>query len=571
VKAVGWMCGLAAFLSVGLIAGRQSDDDMLQAMRAELQRTRSLQAGDAGAPYYVEYALDDVESSESVASMGGTLVARHARARVPRVEVRVGDYKFDNTNYPGGAGRGNFGTLPIDSDVAAIRRGFWLITDTLYKNAVEALTRKRTALMNVTQQETLNDFAKAEPVTKILPLRKMEFKDEQWRQTAVALSAIFKDYPAIVGSLVTIQANYANSYFVNSEGSAYRFADDLLTFRVTGSAQAKDGMPVSEAASLIARTPAGWVSEAEMRRVTTEVAKDVAALADAPMGEAYAGPVLVEGVASAQLLAQLVGPNLTLARRIAGGGGGRGGGRGGGQATTGEWEGRVGARVLPDWMDVVDDPTLESYKGHELLGYYPVDMEAVVPKPLTLVERGLLKNYLLTRQPVAGYEGSNGHARLPGANGAKQAVFSNLFIQAREKVSESDLKRRFLDMVRQRGKAYGIIVRKIDFPQTGSSTGTRLRAGATAVAPPLLVYKVFADGREELVRGLSFASINVRGLRDITAASDQEHIFDYIASSGSYITGQSVIAPSILFEDLELDRREADWPKPPFVPPPAVR
>ena len=172
---------------------------------------------------------------------------------------------------------------------------------------------------------------------------------------------------------------------------------------------------------------------------------------------------------------------------------------------------------------------------------------------------------------MTGYEGSNGHARLPGANGAKQAAFSNLFIQAREKVSEADLKRRFLDLVRQRGKPYGIIVRKIDFPQTGSSTGTRLRAGATAVAPPLLVYKVFADGREELVRGLSFVSLSVRGLRDITAASDQEHIFDYIASSGSYITGQSVIAPSILFEDLELDRREADWPKPPFVPPPAVR
>jgi predicted Zn-dependent protease len=563
------MC-VAAFVSVGLVSGRQAEDDVLQAMRAELQRTKSLQAGDVGAPYYVEYALDDVDSYEAVASMGGTLVARRSRARVPRVEVRVGDYKFDNTNYPGGAGRGG-GSLPIESDTAAIRRGFWLITDSLYKNAVEALTRKKTALMNVTQQETLNDFAKAEPVTRIQPLRKMEFKDDQWRQTAVALSAIFKDYPVIVGSLVTVQANYSNSYYVNSEGSAYRFGDDLFTFRVTASAQAKDGMPITEGASLLARTPGGWAPEAEMRRVTTEVAKDIAALVNAPMGESYAGPVLVEGVASAQLLAQLIGPNLSVARRVPGGGAGRGGGRGGGggQATAGEWEGRVGARVLPDWMDVVDDPTLESYKGHELLGYYPLDMEAVAPKPVTLVERGVLKNYLLTRQPVSGYEGSNGHGRLPGANGAKQPAFGNLFIQAREKVSEADLKRQFLDLVRQRGKAYGLIVRRIDFPQTGAATGTRLRAGATAVAAPLLVYKVFPDGREELVRGLSFASINLRGLRDITAASDQEHIFEYTTTGGNYIVGQSVIAPSILFEDMELDRREADWPKPPFVPPPA--
>ena len=82
------------------------------------------------------------------------------------------------------------------------------------------------------------------------------------------------------------------------------------------------------------------------------------------------------------------------------------------------------------------------------------------------------------------------------------------------------------------------------------------------------MYKVFPDGREELVRGLSFASINVRGLRDITAAADDENVFDYIASSGNYIVGHSVIAPSILFEDMEFDRRDADWPKPPFVPPP---
>ena len=317
--------------------------------------------------------------------------------------------------------------LPIEADATAIRRGFWLATDALYKNAVEALTRKKTALMNVTQQDNaLKDFARAEPVTKILPLRKMEFKDEAWRQTAASLSAIFKDYPKVVSSLVNIQANYSNSYFLNTEGSAYRFADDLLTFRVNASAQAPDGMPVSEGATLLARTPGGWASEADMRRVTTEVAKNVTALVEAPMGETYAGPVLLEGVASAQLLAQLISPNLSVARRPAGGGGG---GRGGGpaQATTGEWEGRVGARVLPEWMDVVDDPTLESFKGHELLGFYPIDMEGVIPKPITLVERGVLKNYLLTRLPVTGYEGSNGHARLPGANGAKQAVYSNLF------------------------------------------------------------------------------------------------------------------------------------------------
>jgi len=557
----------ALFAAAGLVAQQTGqDDEILKVMREELQRAKTIKVGDSDAPYYVEYALDDMEAFTVSASLGGILGVSDSRDRVPRVEVRAGGYDFDNTNFPGSGRGGSAGSLPVEGDPSILKRGFWLATDAYYKNAIEALTRKKTSLMNVTQQEKLNDFAKAEPVTKILPLRKMEFKKDEWKKTIASVSGIFKDYPKVINSGVSFQANYSNSYYVNSEGSAYRFADDLIRFNVSASGQAADGMPISQGESILARNLKAFPPDAEMRRVSTEVAKNVTALIDAPMGEAYAGPVLLEGVSSAQFFAQMLGPNLAITRRMVATGG-RGGAAG---QAPGELEGRIGSKVLPEWMDVVDDPTAESYKGHELLGYYPIDMEAVVPKPLNIIEKGLLKNYLLTRQPVRGYEGSNGHARLPGGNGAKQAVFSNLFIQAKEKVTEAELKRKLMDMVQQRGKAFGIIVRKLDFPQTGSTADIRRRPGSSAVTPPLMVYKVFPDGKEELVRGLSFTGVTVRSLRDISAASDQEHIFDYIASGGgNYIVGHSVIAPSVLFEDMEFERRESDWPKPPIVPPPA--
>ena len=89
----------------------------------------------------------------------------------------------------------------------------------------------------------------------------------------------------------------------------------------------------------------------------------------------------------------------------------------------------MGARVLPDSFSVVDDPTQKEWRGRPLFGAYEVDREGVMPKPLRLVEKGVLKGYLLTRQPVRGFEGSNGRARMPGfvrsRNRRRSAIFSS--------------------------------------------------------------------------------------------------------------------------------------------------
>jgi predicted Zn-dependent protease len=303
-------------------------------------------------------------------------------------------------------------------------------------------------------------------------------------------------------------------------------------------------------------------------------------LCAAPLGEAYSGPVLFEGEAAAQLLAQMLGGNLSPVRSPISEPGRPV------NLPPSDFEGRLGARVMPEFLDITDDPFARDSQGRPLFGYYPIDMEGVVPQPLPIVRNGVLKNFLLTRQPVRGFEGSNGRARLPGGFGASTALPSNLLVTARETVPLAALKTKLLDAVRQRNKPYGLIVRKIDFPSSASVGELRrlassLQAGGGSSRPvslPLAVYRVYPDGREEPVRGMRFRGLTVRALRDIVAASTETHSLNLLLNSyplalmgaGGFVTGVSVVTPSLLFDELDLDRPQEERPSAPLVPPPPL-
>lgn len=560
-----------------------ANDPVLRALRDELKRSRELKLQGVEAPYFIEYALDDVESFVTSAQMGATLRTNTNHSRVPRIQVRVGDPSFDNTNYVFtdffGAGRLGGMRLPLDNDYALLRHRYWLGTDRVYKGSVEAIARKRAALRNITQQEKLNDFAKAEPAKIYLASSKISRKHDDWVNLARHASAGFAEFPKVTSSSVDLDAGYSTSYYLNTEGTELRYPDDLLFVRIRGGAQAQDGMPLRDSAVFLARTAEKLPSESVLKAGVASVGKNVTDLLAAPMGEDYSGPVVVEGVAAAQLFAQYIGSNLALTRRPVSEPGRNF------PFPESELQGRLNSRILPEWVDVVDDPVMTTYGGQDLQGSYPVDMEGVVPKPVTVIEGGTVKQFLTTRQPVRGFEGSNGRARLPGSFGAKAAVFSNLFVKAKQTVAPEDLKKKLIELIGQRGKPYGILIRKLDYPTTASfdelrrmSSSGGQRADGRMAATPLLVYRVYPDGREELVRGLKFRSLNVRSLRDIMAASSNETIFHFIGNgsplptieSQGYVTSHTVVAPSVLFEDMELEKREEDWPKVPVVPPPPL-
>jgi predicted Zn-dependent protease len=501
---------------------------------------------------------------------------RRERFRQPEVYVRVGDYKFDNTNFAGGGfggSRYDLERFPLENSYPVLRRYLWLETDSAYKSAVEAISRKRAALRNLSQNGDLNDFAHAEPLHSVHPFHALDLNEDAWADKVRALSAVFAEYPEVKDSRIELDASAGGYVVVNSEGTEVREPENVVYLRARAIAQAADGTTLRDAVTFHALDPVRMPPDAEMRRGVAGLAKNVVALAKAPKGEDYSGPVLFEGTAGAQVFAEVLGHNLSLTRRPAGGGG-----RGGGGVEPSELDSRLGARVLPDSFEVVDDPTQKEWRGRPLFGSYDVDREGVPAKALPLVQKGVLKGYLLTRQPVKGFEGSNGRARMPGNYGASTPSISNLFVSSSEGVSPADLKKQLIDLIQTRNKPYGILVRKMDFPSTASLDEVRrLISGGQGsghpVSMPILAYKVYPDGREELVRGLRFRGFSARSLKDILAAGNDSTVFDFmdnpapfaLIGANAYTSEACVVAPSILIDDLELHPVEEELPKLPVV------
>ena len=556
------------------------DDEILKALQQELERTKTLKLSNLPSPYFVEFALDDTYSYSASCVLGALINASSGRARIPRIQIRTGSPEFDNTNYLFSqlfGGRMSGGRIPLEAGPTVLRREFWLAADRAYKGALQSIARKRAALQNVTQQEKLNDFAKAEPVRYIEPRQAIQLDENSWKERTRRISAVFDRFPQVLNSGVEFSAGYSTAYLVNTDGAAIRMADNLFSLRLRADAQAADGMPLHDALVFAGRDLSGLPGEDVMRKSAEEIASNVTALWKAPAEEDYSGPVLVEGLASPQLFAQLLGAHLAPMRKPV-----AEPGRPAPMAAS-ELEGRIGSRILPEWMDAVDDPTQTAYKGRPLFGSYPVDGEGIKPIPLRVVEKGTLKAFLLSRTPIRGFEGSNGRARLPGPFGGAVASFSNLFVKAQQTVPLEELKKKLVEMIQQRGKAFGLLIRKLDLPVAASMQELRTlaqangqRGGGNLVSLPTLVYRVYPDGREELVRGLRFRGVSSRSLRDIFAAADDETVFDYIGQGGSlaslspsgYVTTHTICSPSVLFEDMELEKRTDDWPKLPLVPPP---
>ena len=578
--------GLSA-AAVRLIAqDPYAEDVVLRAMKDELERSRQLRVAGGGGddtPYFISYTLDDNDAFEVDASLGAATSVSRNRFRLPSIEVRVGSYDFDNTGhvYSGLYSGSRYDTepLPLDDDYRALREGLWLATDHAYKAAVESIARKRAALTNAAAPTVkLPDYTKADRFESLAKVMRGKLDEAAWTARIVKHSAIFNAYPEVLASGVEFHFNQDTTYYLDTEGTALRYADDAAWIFARAEGQSPDGMVLRDTLATPAFAPEQIPADDDVRMSITELARNIKALLQAPVGEAFVGPVLFEPQAAAQLLAQLLGDNLHIPRKpvsdpnrpV--------------NVFASEFDGRTGSRVLPEWMDVVDDSTQTTYQGKVLAGYYPFDFEGVRPKPVTVIEKGVLKTFLTTRQPTKNLPTSNGHARFPSAFGVRAAAIGNLFVKPSQSTALADLKARLIQMCKERDKPYGLLIRKLDFPFSGSNSEMQTLQTSSAnsggsvrpVSPPTLMYRVYADGREELIRGMRFKGVSTRSLRDILAASTETTVFDYINNGaplarsgvGGYIALTSVISPGLLFDELEVDTLQEQLQKPPLVPPP---
>jgi len=568
-------CAAVVFGLAGIVYAAQNDP-VLDAMQAELQRSMNLTLNQLDKPYYLAYTVDDQHAWSAAATLGGLISSATNDYRVPRVRIRVGDYKFDNSNWTGANAAGpryDLRSFPIeDANPLVLRQYLWLATDSAFKGSLQSIARKRAALRNVTQSEELPDFDKEPAYVAIEDYTPVKFDATAWNDRARRISTVFNDIPGLRSSGVEYSAVDSLHRFVNTEGTKIRLQEAMGSFIIEAAAQSSDGMIVRDTDLFYTRDLNRMFPEEELMKAARAMGDQVLKIAAAPRGDDYTGPVLFEGTAAPQLMAELLGRNLHISRKPVTLPGAAA------PAAGTELEGRRGVRIMPEIFDVIDDPT------KPLFGQEEVDDEGVPDKPLSLVEKGVLKDFLRTRQPVRGYDSSNGRARLSGNYGAETPVPTNLLITARETSSIADLKKKLIDLIQQRGLPYGMIVRKMDFPSSAGLDEARkiLSAGAAGgsnrpISMPLYAYRLYPDGREELVRGERFKGVNARSLKDILAAGDDSVTFDYLDNGapfallgyGSGAAEVTVVSPSLLIDDLEMSKVDDEMPKLPIVPPPS--
>ncbi len=557
-------------------------DPILTAIYVELVRFVKGSASTAPA-YFAEVAVDDARLFTVSATLGAAYPSSSQRVRPLRISVRIGQPAFDNTNSIyfdfSSSTRYDSGQLPIDDAVLPMRNQIWLGLDRAHRSAVEGFGRKKASVGGITVKDPLPDFWPSPRLTLIEPPADFVVDRDLWTQRVRTLSAVFSGDPETTFSSAEFNASIGRVYVVNTIPTFVRVPDAVFSLRIRGGRQAPDGMTIYDGTMITAIDPAHMPPENVQREAAEKVARNIRELAAAPVGEPYTGPILFEGAAGPQVIAQIWGEHLGVTRRPV--------------AEPGrnvpfvpsELENRLNTRVLPDWVSLTDDPLLKEMEGVPLAGHYRVDLEGIAAQRVELVKDGILKSLLVSRQPIRGMSGPNGHARLPGNYGVRTPRISNLLFEARGGVAEAELRRKLMEAAAQMGRPYAIIIRKIDFPSFAPadelrriSQRTARSGGNRTVAPPVLVYRIYPDGREELVRGLRFRGLGLRSFRDILAAGDTRSVYNYLdngaplalAGAGSFVVGCSVTAPSLLLEEVELEVAADDLAKPPIVPPPSA-
>lgn len=533
-------CGVTVFSQTQA----KSSDILMNAMEDEMNRSlNQLQLKDFGKPYFVEYGISDIESYSISAKFGALLGAGFDHSRNASVQVRLGNYDFDNTNLFTTGSLASIIPLVIDDDYDSIRHDLWLATDATYKSAIEQISSKRAFLQNNVVDEKLPDLSREQPTVSIQARQKLQVENAKWEKFIRELSAIFRKYPEITDSSVTMNARLENRYLINNEGTHLREPTLLISINIYAETITTDNLKISPSRHIYARNFDKLPGFDEITGTAEKLAQDLTKVRNAAIfDDTYIGPVLFTDRAAVQLFSQLLAPNLAderppLSSRT---------------SEAGVLTERLNRRILPPNISVEDDPTRTDFNGNHLIGAYQFDNQAVPAKPLNLVENGILKTLLTTRVPTKKFPTSNGRAR----SGFGRPFISNLLVQAKEGKSFEELKKELLESCKAQSLPYGIILREIDstFFMSGSS-----------LSSPILAYKVYVeDGREELVRNISIDDFPIRELRQILAVGNDELTLNHLFGGGQRGVGTpySVSAPSVLMDEIVLRKDTSTKSKP---------
>jgi predicted Zn-dependent protease len=530
---------------------------VLAALQAELERSvKSFGAQDPAA-YYIGYTVTDTQRVDVSGSNGALLNSSETRNRWLEVSVRVGSYQLDNTHKVGerqaqGGSPGE--SVPVDDDPEVIRHAVWLETDKQYRSAEEALIKIKTGkeVKVETAEGRAPDFSREEPHVSIGPQVSINVDRNPWEAKVRAYTKAFRESAAIINSIVTFSAQAQNVLQTTSEGTQLQFGQIRYRLELFIQGKAPDGMDIDRYYNFdwvdAKDTPddkAVYAAEATMR-------KELDGLVAAPINDPTVGPALLTGRAAAVFFHEVFGHRAEGHRQK--------------DVSEGQtFSKKVGEKILPDFLSIVDDTTMKKLGNEDLLGYFQFDDEGVPAQRVTLVDHGVLKNFEMSRSPLENFPHSNGHGRRQlGATPVSRQ--GNLIVQSSKTLTNAQLRAKLIDLIKEQGKPFGLLIDDI----AGGFTFTGRGQPQAFQVLPLVVYKVFPDGRpDELVRGVDIVGTPLAALTKIVATGDTPEVFNGYCGAESGSVPVSAASPAILTSELEVQKKESSTDRPPILPPPA--
>jgi predicted Zn-dependent protease len=530
---------------------------LIVTMGQELDRELPILSKATPPVYFLSYILTSTDRSEVMGSNGALLSSEESHSRWLETQVRVGSYDLDNTHKVGNSAssQGSFGTsVPIDDAPDVLRRAMWQETDKQFRAASEGLIKINTSkeVQVQTAEEHAPDFAREKPHTFYGPEVSVHPDRKPWEEKVRLYTRAFRASPQILNSIVTFSATGDNQYQVTSEGTRLQFGQVHYRLELFIQGKAPDGMDINRYYNFDWVNPSDAPDDKAVLAEGQVLRKELEALVAAPLVEPYAGPALLTGRATAVFFHEVFGHRAEGFRQK--------------DINEGQTFARkVGEEILPKFLSIYDDPTKRTLNKDILIGYYPFDDEGTPSERVTLVDHGVLKNFEMSRQPLTGFPVSNGHGRRQiGAQPVSRQ--GNLIVESSLTVSDAELRKKLVEEIKRQGKPFGLLIDDI----AGGFTFTGRGQPQAFQVQPLVVYKVFADGRpDQLVRGVDIVGTPLVSLTKIVATGDMMETFNGYCGAESGSVPVSASAPAILITEMEVQKKETSTDKPPILPPPA--
>jgi TldD protein len=535
-----------------------SNDPVTVALKQELNRSFTALKKQPVPPYFISYQLTDNRAIAVSSSFGAITGSSDNRTRLLDIDLRVGDYKLDSS-HPVSAdfARTRFGQMrgevPIENDPTALAAALWLETDRKYRDAVQRLEAVKTGKeIKAAREDQSADFSPAQAEKYVEPDAPLHFDRNVWEEKLRKYGRVFRSNPDILNAEVNAQGETETRRYVSTDGSEITQSLPLYRLDISASIKAADGEILPLHRTFMSFTPEGMPSDEAVMKELQEVVKMLSDLRNAPVAEAYTGPAILSGRASAVFFHEIFGHRVEGARLKE-------------EDDSQTFKKKINQQVLPPFLSVYSDPTLRHTGPTDLVGYYPYDDEGVKARRVTIVEKGTFKTFLMSRSPIEGFSTSNGHGRrqqgYPVA--ARQ---SNLLVESSKAVPRAQLKALLIEQIKAAKKPYGLLFDDIE----GGFTFTTRDVPNSFSVLPTVVYRIYPDGREELVRGLDLIGTPLIAFSKIIASDNEPSVFNGVCGAESGWVPVSAIAPGLLLEQIEVQRKERSQDRPPILPSPVA-